>query len=305
MLYACIITVIQLASKAIFRSGAGGPDGWRRGNEWPSSECDAILRVRVALSLSLTKSSMSQLFRLTRNVRLSGVRALAGIGLLAGVTALSGCQLDTISGNTSPQGLVQFVNAAPRYPTMNLFIDSTSVLTRPQAYDSGSSVYVNALANPRTFRITAGTDTTTIASAQLLVANMSVYTIIATQHATGAGLLILPDTVSPLPSGQIGLRIINASPSAGPVDFYLTSTDSTLTTPVASNITFEGTSGYILAPTPNGAALRVRITTAGTKTVLLDVDASSLTEGQARSVLLMDAIGGGVPVTWLAIPDRG
>jgi hypothetical protein len=247
---------------------------------------------------------MSQHFRLTRNIRLPGFRALAGIGMLAGVTALSGCQLDNIAGNTGAQGLVQFINAAPRYSAMNLFVDSTSALTRPQAYDSGSSVYVNALANPRTFRVTAGSDTTTIASSQLLVQNMSVYTMIVTQHATGAGLLVLPDTVSPLPSGQVGIRVINASPSAGPVDFYLTGADSTLTTPVASNITFEGTSGYILAPVPAGT-LRVRITTAGTKTVLLDVDASLLTDGQARSVLLMDAAGGGLPATWLAIPDRG
>jgi hypothetical protein len=165
-------------------------------------------------------------------------------------------------------------------------------------------VYVNALTNARKFRITAGTDTTTIASTQLLVQNLSVYAMIVTQHATGAGLLILPDTVSPLPSGQVGLRVINASPSAGPVDFYLTSADSTLTTPVATNITFEGTSGYILAPVPAGI-LRLRVTAAGTKNVLLDVDASSLTNGQARSVLLMDAAGGGLPVSWLAIPDRG
>jgi hypothetical protein len=258
----------------------------------------------VAQSLSLTKSSMSQYLGLKRNTRLPGLRALAGIGLLAGVAALSGCQLDTISGNTGAQGLVQFINAAPRYSTMNLFVDSTSALTRPQAYDSGSSVYVDALTNPRTFRITTGADTTTLASAQLQVQNMSVYTIIATQHATKAGLLILPDTVSPLPSGQVGIRVINASPSAGAVDLYVTGNDSTLATPSAKNIVFEGTSGYILAPVPAGT-LRVRVTAAGTKTVLLDVDASSLTDGQARSVLLMDAVGGGLPVTWLAVPDRG
>ena len=245
---------------------------------------------------------MSQHFRLARNTRLPGFRALAGISLLAGVTALSGCQLDNLSGNTGPQGLVQFFNAAPRYSTMNLFIDSTSALQTPLAYQSGSGVYVNALTNPRTFKVTAGTDTTTIASSQLLVANMTVYTMIATQHATGAGLLILPDTVSPLPSGQVGIRIINASPSAGPVDFYLTSADSTLATPVAPNITYEGNSGYVLAPV---GPLRIRITAAGTKTVLLDIDATSLSDGQAKSVLLMDSVGGGLPVLWLAISDRG
>lgn len=304
-MYACIITVIQLPNKTgTFGQVAAIRITGKGVNVRPGSECDAIRRIRVAQSLSLTKSSMSQHFGLMRNKRLPGFRALASIGLLAGVTALSGCQLDKISGNTAPQGLIQFINAAPRYSTVNLFVDDTSALSRPQPYDSGSSVYVNALTNARKFRVTAGTDTTTIASTQLLVQNLSVYAMIVTQHATGAGLLILPDTVSPLPSGQVGLRVINASPSAGPVDFYLTSADSTLTTPVATNITFEGTSGYILAPVPAGI-LRLRVTAAGTKNVLLDVDASSLTNGQARSVLLMDAAGGGLPVSWLAIPDRG
>jgi hypothetical protein len=271
-------------------------------NGRPGSECDAIRRIRVALSLSLTKSSMSQHFRLTRNALSPVFRTIASIGLLAGVTALSGCQLDKISGNTTSQGLVQFINAAPRYPTVNLLIDSTSVLSRPQAYDSGSSVYVNALTDPRTFRVTAGTDTTTIASTQLLVENFGVYAMIVTQHPTGAGLLILPDTVSALPSGQVGLRVINASPSAGAVDVYVTGADSTLGTASVSNVIYEGTSGYINAPV---GALRLRVTAAGTKNVLLDVDASSLTDGQARSVLLMDSVGGGLPITWLAIPDRG
>jgi uncharacterized protein DUF4397 len=245
---------------------------------------------------------MSQRSRLMRTTSLSGFRALASIGLLAGVTALSGCQLDKISGNTTSQGLIQFVNAAPRYATMNLFIDNTSALSRPQPYDSGSSVYVNALPDARAFRVTAGTDTTTIASTQLLVENFGVYAMIVTQHATGAGLLILPDTVSALPSGQVGLRVINASPSAGLVDVYLTGADSTLGTASAANVVFEGTSGYINAPV---GTLRLRVMAAGTKTVLLDINASSLVDGQAMSIVLMDAVGGGLPATWLAIPDRG
>lgn len=245
---------------------------------------------------------MSQHFRLMRNTLSPVYRTLASIGLLAGVAALSGCQLDKISGDTSPQGLVQFINAAPQHPSVNLLVDNTSVLTRPQAYDSGSSVYVGALPDPRTFTVTAATDTTTIASTQLLIENFGVYAMILTQRGSGSGLLILPDTVSALPSGQVGLRVINAAPSAGPVDVYVTGVDSTLGTPTVANVLYESTSGYINAPV---GTVRLRVTAAGSKNVLLDVDASSLLDGQARSVLLMDSVGGGLPVTWLAIPDRG
>lgn len=245
---------------------------------------------------------MSPNFRLMHKPRLPGFRALASIGLLAGVTTLSGCKLDTLSGSNSPQGLVQFINAAPRYGTVNLLVDNGPVLASPQPFQNGTSVYLNALAAPRTFRITAGADTTTLASSQLLVENMNVYTMIVTQHPVGAGLVILPDTVSPPATGHVALRVINASTSAGAVDVYVTGVDSTLTTPAVSGVAFEGNSGYIIAPL---GTIRLRITAAGTKNVLLDIDASSLVDGQARSVLVMDSAAGGLPVVYLPIPDRG
>jgi uncharacterized protein DUF4397 len=240
---------------------------------------------------------------ITRITRLPGFRALAGIGMLAGITALAGCNLDNnLTANGGPQGLVQFINAAPRYNYVNLNVDSANAIPLLK-YAQGSGVYVTAPANARTLTARDSANATTLATTSLQVLDQSVYLAILTQHAAGGNILIFPDTVSAPPANMVALRLINVAPSAGTVDVYITGADSTLTTPSATNVTFENTSGYLTVP--NGGTLRLRVTAAGTKTVLLDVDASSLTIGQVRSIVLLDAVGGGLPATWLAVPDRG
>ncbi|MDQ2889549.1 MAG: DUF4397 domain-containing protein [Gemmatimonadota bacterium] len=246
---------------------------------------------------------MHHIVRNFRNARVGSNRALATIGLVAGMAALAGCNLDNgLTATGGPQGLVQFINAAPRYRLVNLKIDSTTAVTS-QGYGSGTSAYVSALTNARLLTVRDSANASTLASSSLLVADQSVYLAIFTQHATGGNLLIFPDTVSAPPGTTVGLRVINASPSAGNVDVYVTGADSTLTTPVATNVPFEGTSGYTYPA--NGGTLRLRITVAGTRTVLLDVDASALNPGQVRSIVLLDAAGGGLPAIYLPVPDRG
>ncbi len=246
---------------------------------------------------------MFQIPRTAGYLRHGIVRTIAGLGLIAGTFAISGCQLDnTLTGSGGPQGLVQFINAAPRYKFVNLKVDSTIAVTL-ENYSGGNSAYVSALTNARQLTVRDSANANTLAATPLQIVDQHVYLAIFTQHATGGNLLIFPDTVSPPPGSNVGLRLINASPSAGNVDLYITGADSTLTTPVVSNIPFEGTSAYSYPA--NGGVLHLRVTAAGTKTVLLDVDASSLTPGQVRTIVLMDASGGGLPALWLAVPDRG
>ncbi|MEO7042102.1 MAG: DUF4397 domain-containing protein [Gemmatimonadaceae bacterium] len=230
------------------------------------------------------------------------VRGLALVGIAAGLVAVSGCQVDNALGPTNNQAIVQFINAANSYATADLFVDGVDALSG-LPYGQGSSIYVNAPTTPRSFAIRSAPDTTTLASSQLVVANKGTYALILTQHASGAGLLVLPDTVSVPPTNSIGLRIVNVSPTAGAVDVYITGADSTtLTTPVATNIPFEGVTNY---QNVGVGTVHLVITSAGTKTVLLDVNATALTPGQVRTFVLIDADAGGLPITWLAIPDIG
>jgi hypothetical protein len=235
--------------------------------------------------------------------RPAALRALAGIGAVAGIAAIAGCDLGNVNptGPIGPQGLVQFINAAPRYGSASLKVDTLTAV-QGVAYASGQAAFLAAPSKSQLFSVRNAGDTTTIASTQLQIADRTVYAMILTQHATGGGLLVFQDTVSAPPSDQVGLRVINASPSAGPVDVYVTNSDTTLVTANATDVVFEAGSAYITFP---AGVVHVRITSAATKDVLLDADVSALLGGQVRTILLMDKIGGGLPATWLSIPDRG
>ncbi|MEO8946451.1 MAG: DUF4397 domain-containing protein [Gemmatimonadaceae bacterium] len=244
---------------------------------------------------------MSQHFKLTRIKRLTGYRTLSRVTMLAGVAAIGGCNADSNVAPAPPQGLVQFINAASRYSSVDLNVDSTDVAAG-QAYGSGTSVNVAAKATPQQFLVNITGDTTVLATSMVQVSDKSVYTVILTQRVVGAGLLVLPDTVTAPSGNTANLRVINASPSAGLVDVYITGTDTTLANPVSVNLPIEGISPYVNVPVGAG---RVRVTAAGTTKVLLDIDATTLHPGQVRTVLMIDSPGGGLPVVGLAIPDLG
>ena len=149
---------------------------------------------------------MAQQFRLKRTAWFSSFRVFEGIALLVGVLAVAGCRLDNnTTGTTGPQGLIQFINAAPRYGSVSLNIDSTKVVMN-QLYGTGSSVFVTALATARQLTVRDSANTTVLVTNTLVVADQTVYTVILTQHSVGGGLLILRDTVSAPPPNQVGLR---------------------------------------------------------------------------------------------------
>lgn len=244
---------------------------------------------------------MAQHFTLPGISRLLSARGLTVVGMAAGLVSVAGCKVDNALGPSNNQAIVQFINAASRYPTADLFVDGVDALSG-LPYGQGSSIFVNAPTTPRLFAVRGAPDTTTLASSQLVVSNKTTYAMILTQRSAGAGLIVLPDTVSAPPANSIGLRIVNAAPAAGTVDVYITGTDSTLTTPIATNIPFEGVMNYQYIPV---GTVRLRVTAAGTKTVLLDVDASPLVSGQVRTIVVIDTDAGGLPLTWLGIPDVG
>ena len=135
---------------------------------------------------------MSQHFRFTRIRRPLGLRTLTSVGLLAVVGAIAGCNLDSNIGPTTPQGIVQFVNAAPRYNSVGLNVDTLS-LAPGIAYGNGSTVPVPSQTTPRNFFVSITNDTTVLASVPLLVTDSSVYAMVLVKRAVGADLLVLPD----------------------------------------------------------------------------------------------------------------
>ncbi len=92
------------------------------------------------------------------------------------------------------------------------------------------------------------------------------YTYIVTDSFPAATSYILSDDAMYADSGYVKLKITNAIPNAGPLDFLMTNTRVTDTL-VASNIDYKGASAFITLPfTPGAVTFKMRKT--GTTTII-------------------------------------
>lgn len=168
--------------------------------------------------------------------------AVTGMGALA----LSGCQSVESTSPNSPQ--VRFVAASPDAPGLDFYLDKTA-----QVYNLGYNVQTNYIpVNAGTYTVSAKVDQTTqtLASTTLGVKTAQHYTVLAGNVKAGMQLTALADQNSPAPSGQMDVRLIDQSPSAGAVDVYFVPSGGKLTTsnPVATALTFGANTGYIAIP---------------------------------------------------------
>jgi hypothetical protein len=111
------------------------------------------------------------------------------------------------------------------------------------------------------------------------------------------GLVFTDDNTAPT-SGNIKLRFINASPSLGPVDIYVVQpgTDLSSVSPTISSLSFQSASSY---QTLTAGSYNVFFTAPGTKFAFISTGTLSLTSGQIRTLVTLNAQGGGFTSTTL------
>ena len=86
------------------------------------------------------------------------------------------------------------------------------------------------------------------------------------------------------------------------VDIYVTAPGADLETalPVLTSVEFGDVADYLEVPAGD---YQVRVTPAGTKVVALDSGTLTLESGQVRTVIAVDAPGGGAPFDLLVLAD--
>jgi len=214
-----------------------------------------------------------------------GWRAAAGsLGLT--MVLLSGCQ--NIQDSTPAQTMVRVIDASYNAPPVDVKIGTT-----PIAVNIGAATFTNyAFLPPENATAFVYPTKTTTATASVAGAFevAQEHSVLITDTSGGYQATLLLDQAANPPAGYVSLRFLQQAVHTGAVDIYLIPSDGTLagTKPLLSDVATGTVSVYInveagsytLAITPVGDANAKDVYTS---------QALQFTDGQVRSVLIMDA----------------
>jgi hypothetical protein len=221
-------------------------------------------------------------------------------GLLLAVTALTAACSD--DDNTGPDGeaRVRVVHASPDAPNVDVLLDDAEVLGDVPYLTA--SEYLDAPAGERNLKVNAAGTATSVIDADVNLVDGTDYTVIASGLVASIEPIVLEDDNSAPGTGNVKVRAIHGAPSAPAVDIYVTApgTDLGDETPVLTAVEFGDVADYIEAPAGD---YQVRVTLAGSETVVIDSGALTLASGQVRTAIAVDAAGGGGPFGLLLLED--
>lgn len=180
--------------------------------------------------------------------------------------------------NNSQIAQLRVLHASPDAPSVDVYVDSVKVLSNVP-YPTLSS-YLPLSAGTHQIKVNAaGTNTTVINVSPTLAANTA-YTAIAANFLANIEALLATDETTPPPTGSARLRVIHASPDAGPVDILANGQV------VLSNVPFGTISNYLTLP---GGTYAIQVNVAGTTTTAIAATVS-LTAGTNYSAVAIGAI---------------
>lgn len=226
-------------------------------------------------------------------------KRLIALAALLTVSAAAACSDDN-GTNVTPEARVRVVHASPDAPAVDVLVDGAVVLTNVAFQDA--SAYLTVPAGNRTLEVRPASGGSSVISVTPTLADGVDYTVLAAGPlATIEPLLLVDDNTAPA-AGNVKVRLVHASPTAGLVDIYVTApgADIGAMMPSLAGVDFKDASPYIAAPAGD---YQVRVTAAGTKTLALDTGALTLTAGQIRTGVAVDAPGGGLPVGAILLAD--
>lgn len=257
------------------------------------------------------------------------VRVAKGLklGALCAMTAFAAaCSTKEAPGPLEPTStvgrvrLVNVINDASR-STVNASLEGlvfTVNLQYAQAAPANlpspaTAPYSPVYTGNRTFVLKRTADTTvTVATLPFSITDgqdLSVYAIGGASGSAITGVVITDDNTLGS-SAQTRVRVVQMSPTAGSLDYFVTAAGADLSTatPVASNVAYKAASAYfVVAPgtyviraVPAGTAAAAR-----NAAVVVTSAAATFAGATVRTVVTADAATGGTPLRAFVLADRG
>ena len=262
--------------------------------------------------------------RATRAGGRFGAHRLTFIAVAALVAAACGTEdaADPLEPN-GPAGRIRFVNLItdPTRNPVNAILEGVPfgvglgyTQSTPATLPAPSTAnYSAVLAGDRTIVLKRTADTTvTVGTLNISVAANNDYTVFATGGTGGSAVtaFLTGDVNTPVPTGQVRIRVVNMSPAAGTVDVFITAPNADLATatPAATALAIRTIfPGVTVAP----GSYQVRTVPAGTPPAgrAAAVNTSfttpaAIAAGGSRTIVLADAPAGGAPPRSFQLTDQ-
>lgn len=225
---------------------------------------------------------------MNRVFHLKAIRVVCGVLLL----------LLSLGCGSTHNAQIRFMNAATNLanPQQDLLINSNKVASAI-GYGAASS-YTKIGAGTEHVQVEPTGTTTPIIDENLTFNTSSQSTIMLFSSPTIATVVFADNNAAPT-SGNMNLRIINASPSLGAADVYVVApgTDLSTVSPTVSSLAVQTASSYF---TLTPGTYQVYFTAAGSKFSLFDSGPQTWSAGQVRTVVGLDGEFGGYASTVLA-----
>jgi hypothetical protein len=214
--------------------------------------------------------------------------ALLVVGSGCGTDGRQGSVGATASGALTATAALRVLHASPDAPAVDVLVDGDSVLAAVP-YKTGSPFF-SVPAGSDALEVRPTGTTTDVIDLRTSLAAGRAYTAIAVGPVASIQALLLTDDVAPPTTGSVKLRIVHASPSAGPVDVYLTSpgADLATATPTLASVSFKDASAFLEVA---AGGYEARITAPGAKTPVFDSGTIQLVAGSNLTIVAVDATG--------------
>ncbi len=226
---------------------------------------------------------------------------------------LTGCNDDNdappvdISGdNLTPPMFVDLrvVHASPDAPSVDIVSGGNALIGLEDIDYQTASGFFNLQEGSYTIGVQA--DLPDGSNAEVLsisadINNDTVYNVFAVGQTSNIEALLVANTKTPVGDGNARAQVVHAAPNAPEVDVYVTAVGSDINVEQAlATLSFKGFTGQVEVP---AGEYQIRITPAGTKTVVFDSGAVALPEGADLLISATQNVGAGPSPVSLLVAD--
>ncbi|HEY7504596.1 MAG TPA: DUF4397 domain-containing protein [Gemmatimonadales bacterium] len=215
--------------------------------------------------------------------------------LLAMAALTAGCS-DEGTGPEEGMARLRVVHADAQLAELDVVVDDIEMASDLSFLDASEYEELEA----GTHKVVFLTADSTLDSLQLGLAEGVDYTVFPCCFGFPNSLFLTDDNTEST-EGNAKVRVIHFA-TAPPVDIYLTAPDVDLAAELPALVSLGrfGVSDYLELTSGD---YQLRVTPAGTKTVLIDGGTQAVGPGEVRTVVVVDAEGGGEPFGVLVLED--